>query len=231
MHLQRLYGSKCVRYLNVCADFRIIVSFLPRIALIFKMHLTITKRAFPKRISMISQPSHSVFLRSPFLLKALPSTNFSSPLGLPAARSTFSLQTSRRISSSLPSVVEICRSLPKTLNILWTGHFTTLQARSWSVPCLAETTRGMCPTNFPKGCFGHPTGVNGMFVNVSWYPSEREVLACSLFWKTIFERLNFLISSEKSKLQSTISSAHFSLRWSISYVFESMPFADTVLQT
>lgn len=43
--------------------------------------------------------------------------------------------------------------------------------------------------------------------------------------------LNLLISHEKSKLQPLISAAGFSLRWSISYVFERMPSADTVLET
>lgn len=47
----------------------------------------------------------------------------------------------------------------------------------------------------------------------------------------MFERLNLLISHEKSNLQAIISAADFSLRWSISYVFESMPSADMVLGT
>lgn len=70
-----------------------------------------------------------------------------------------------------------------------------------------------------------------MFVNVLWYLSEREGQACFLLLKAVFEILNLLISHEKSKLQPIISAAGFSLRWSISYVFERMPSADTVLET
>lgn len=55
--------------------------------------------------------------------------------------------------------------------------------------------------------------------------SGREVW-CAYFWKTEF--INFFW---KIKLQPHISSAHFSLTWSISYVFQSIPSADTVLET
>lgn len=115
MHLQRLYGSERVCCLNVCADFGITVPFLLRIALIFEMPLTITKRACPQHSSN-AQPACSLSIspKSFILSKVFPNTNFDSPLDLSAARSTLpcTLETSHIMGSSLPCVVQICRSAP-----------------------------------------------------------------------------------------------------------------------
>jgi len=137
----------CSRYLNVCADFGIIVPFLPKIALILKMHLTITKRAYPKHISVLDQPSHLVFLRRPFFLKAFPNTTFDSPLNLPAARSAFSQCPGDFQGDPLLLWWRSARVFLKLCNFLWTGHFTTRWRRSRGGPGPAETVGGMCRTN------------------------------------------------------------------------------------
>lgn len=117
------YTCKGFMGANVCAV-KCVCWFHSYSSLSSRNHVELlTKRACPMYISVLSQPSSSIF-KSPFLLKAFPNSDFGSPLDLTRSSFCQCLGGLWMISSSLTSVLAMCTSLPKTLNFLQGGHFT-----------------------------------------------------------------------------------------------------------
>lgn len=161
---------------------------------------------------MLSQPSRSAFLPSPVLSDScfFANTDCSSP-ACRCRTHLFPAPRPPRDQVLTPAALETCRHLPQTLQRLGDQAFHRSSSKRLNCTTSTETTGGARRTRLPTLGSGHALRGTEAPGKASRCLPGRGAPACSRFWKTEF--YHFLC--KKSKSQSTIPSAPFSLRWNV----------------